>query len=107
MPDLYYMDLSAPCRAVQMTAAQLGVELNLKVVNLFAQEQLQDSFLAINPQHVIPTLVDGDFKIWESRAICAYLVRKYGKDSKLYPSGLGIYLIDKFVFFERLNFLRL
>lgn len=39
----------------------------------------------LNPQHTIPTLVDGDLSLWESRAIIAYLVEKYGKTDSLYP----------------------
>lgn len=42
-------------------------------------------FRQLNPQHTIPTLVDNDFVLWESRAILVYLCEKYGKNDKLYP----------------------
>lgn len=43
----------------------------------------------MNPEHTLPTLVDADgFVIWESHAICAYLVDKYAKDDSLYPKDL-------------------
>ncbi|XP_055591429.1 glutathione S-transferase 1 isoform X2 [Uranotaenia lowii] len=83
--DFYYLPGSAPCRAVQMTAAAVGVELNLKLTNLMAGEHMKPEFLKLNPQHCIPTLDDNGFSLWESRAICAYLAEKYGKDDSLYP----------------------
>ncbi|XP_035774393.1 glutathione S-transferase 1 isoform X1 [Anopheles albimanus] len=83
--DFYYLPGSAPCRAVQMTAAAVGVELNLKLTNLMAGEHMKPEFLKVNPQHCIPTLVDNGFALWESRAICTYLAEKYGKDEQLYP----------------------
>lgn len=79
---------SAPCRSVLMTAAALKLKLNLKTLNLMEREHLTPEFLKINPQHTIPTLVDNDFSIWESRAICVYLVEKYGKDDSLYPKDV-------------------
>ncbi|KAI9585055.1 hypothetical protein GQX74_006950 [Glossina fuscipes] len=83
--DLYYLPGSAPCRAVIMTAKALGLQLNKKLLNLMAGEQMKPEFLKLNPQHTIPTLVDGDFSLWESRAIMVYLVEKYGKTDSLYP----------------------
>merc|ERR1712137_1032641 len=76
--DLYHMDASAPCRSVRLTAKMVGVELNLKVINLPAGEHLKPEFIKINPQHNIPTIVDDDFALNESRAICGYL------DQRLY-----------------------
>lgn len=71
-----------------MTAAALKINFNMKAVNLFAKEQMTPAYLKINPQHTIPTLVDDGFALWESRAICVYLVEKYGKDDSLYPKDL-------------------
>lgn len=42
----------------------------------------------INPQHTVPTLVDEDEPIWDSHAICAYIVGKYAEDDSLYPKDL-------------------
>merc|ERR1711921_5603 len=82
------MPLSAPCRSVMLTAKAVGLDLNLKVLDLFAGDQMKPEFVAINPQHCVPTLVDGDFALWESRPICSYVATKYGKDDSLYPSDL-------------------
>ena len=63
--DYYYIIRSAPCRGPMMVAKALGIELNLKVVDLQKGEQLKPEFVALNPQHTVPTLVDGDFVLWE------------------------------------------
>jgi len=83
--DVYGLQLSAPVRIVQMTCELLGVEYNFHKVDLMAGEHMKPEFLAINPQHNIPAIVDGDFKMNESRAIAMYLFNKYGKDDSLYP----------------------
>ena len=63
--DYYYNLASAPCRGPMMVAKALGIELNLKKINLLQGEQMTPQFLAINPEHTVPTLVDGDFVLWE------------------------------------------
>jgi glutathione S-transferase len=44
-------------------------------------------YLAMNPNGRVPTLVDGDFVLWESNSIMRYLVLAYGQDSSLYPAA--------------------
>ncbi|XP_069700043.1 glutathione S-transferase 1-1-like [Periplaneta americana] len=83
--DLYYMPLSAPCRSVMMAASALGVELNLKFLDLFKGEHMKPDFLKLTPQHCVPTIVDKDLVMCESRAIICYLADQYGKDDSLYP----------------------
>jgi len=83
--DFYYMSGSAPCRSVMLCAKALGIELNLKPTDLMKGEHMTPEFLAMNPQHTIPTMNDNGFCLWESRAIMAYLVNQYGKDDSLYP----------------------
>ncbi|XP_046386069.1 glutathione S-transferase 1-like [Ischnura elegans] len=83
--DLYCVDVSPPVRAVLLTGKALGIEFNLKLVDLFKGDHLSPEFTKINPRHTIPTLVDDGFILWDSHAIIAYLVNKYGKDDSLYP----------------------
>jgi len=79
------MDGSAPCRGPRLTAAALGIDLNLKEVDLLKKEQLKPEYIKMNPQHTVPTMDEGGFYLWESRAISAYLVDAYAKDDTLYP----------------------
>ena len=50
---------------------------------------MKPEFLAINPLHTVPVIVDHDnkdFTLWESRAIMAYLTDKYAPGHDLYPT---------------------
>lgn len=99
--DLYYHEVSAPCRSVIMTAKMVGVELNLKKLDLMAGEQMKPEFVKINPQHNVPTIDDDGFYLNESRAICSYLVNKYGKDDTLYPKDAKARaLVDQRLYFD-------
>nr|ANS53388.1 glutathione-S-transferase delta class 1 [Sitophilus oryzae] len=99
--DFYYLPGSAPCRSVLLTAKVLGLDLNLKLTNLQAGEHLTPEFLKINPQHTIPTINDNGFSLWESRAICTYLVNACGKDDSLYPKEpRARALVDQRLYFD-------
>jgi glutathione S-transferase len=65
-------------------AAESGLNIDFKVVDLFAGEHLQPAYAAINPNCQVPVLEDGDFRLTESSAILKYLADKTG--SPAYPS---------------------
>jgi glutathione S-transferase len=47
----------------------------------------EPDYLAMNPNGRIPTLVDGDFVLWESNSIMRYLALAYGRQLPLYPQA--------------------
>ena len=44
-------------------------------------------YLAMNPNSRIPTLVDGDYVLWESNSIMRYLCLAYRHDTPIYPQA--------------------
>nr|CAD7458693.1 unnamed protein product [Timema tahoe] len=99
--DFYYTPGSAPCRIVLLTAKAVGVNLNLKLINLFTGEHLKPEYIKLNPQHTVPTLNDNGFVLTESRAIAGYLVDQYGKNDSLYPKDpKKRALVDQKLYFD-------
>lgn len=45
--DFYQLPGSAPCRAVALTAAALGIEMNFKEVNLMNGDNLKPEYLKV------------------------------------------------------------
>ncbi|XP_077532500.1 glutathione S-transferase 1-like [Haemaphysalis longicornis] len=99
--DLYHMDSSPPCRAVRMVARHLNLSLNLIPVNVMGGEHMTPQFRKINPQSVLPTLVDDGFVLWESRAVLTYMVNQYVPHSLLYPTGArSRATVDRLLYFD-------
>ncbi|MGA7118536.1 MAG: glutathione S-transferase family protein [Polyangiaceae bacterium] len=73
---LYYNPLSPNVRRVRLTAAVLGIQLEEKQLDFAKGEHKNPEYLALNPNGAVPTLVDGDFVLTESRAIMQYLAAK-------------------------------
>jgi glutathione S-transferase len=83
---LYYHPASTASRPVLLFAAESGLDLDLKLVDIFKGEHLQPAYRALNPNALVPMLEDGDFRLTESSAILKYLADKI--DSPLYPKDL-------------------
>lgn len=73
---LYYNPLSPNVRRVRLTVALLGIEVEEKLVDFSKGEHKSPEYLALNPNGAVPTLVDGQFVLTESRAIMQYLASK-------------------------------
>ncbi|CAE7051139.1 unnamed protein product [Rhizoctonia solani] len=75
-------------KRVMAACNEIGLKYKIVTVDIMNKEQKTEEYLATKqPFGVIPVLVDEDgTQIYESRAICRYLVAKYGKDSGLLPS---------------------
>ena len=71
---------------VRAVAAQIGVPLDTEFVDL--TKPRSPDYLAINPTGRTPTLVDGDFKLWESNAIMQYIASR--TSNALWPNDARI-----------------
>jgi len=74
--NFYFHPAEPNCFKVVVTAKLLGIPLESQLVDLFKDEHREASYLAINPNGVVPTLRDGKFVLWESNAIMQYLAAK-------------------------------
>uniref|UniRef100_A0A1B6DWY0 Uncharacterized protein n=2 Tax=Clastoptera arizonana TaxID=38151 RepID=A0A1B6DWY0_9HEMI len=86
--QFYHLEISSPCRAVDMVIHHFDIPVHYINVDLFSGDHLKPEFIKLNPAHTIPVIDDEGFILYESRAICAYLMNKYGKDDSLYPKDV-------------------
>jgi glutathione S-transferase len=72
-------------RKVMWTCAELGVPFEREDWGSGFRSTHEPDFLALNPNAMVPVLVDGDAVLWESNTICRYLANRYG-DGRLLPA---------------------
>jgi glutathione S-transferase len=72
-----------PSRASRITwlASELGLNLDVRPVNIFAGEHKGPDYTAINVLQQVPAFADDDVAIGESLAITLYLARKHKGDA--------------------------
>lgn len=102
-PVLYGMPISSGTRLTQWAASIANVNVEFKMVDLMKKDHMVDEFVALTRgRHCIPALTHGEFKMTESRAIAAYLLRlgeeegqvKYILDSRTQA------VVDEWVHYE-------
>ena len=83
---LYCHPASTTSRPVMLFMLENGIDAQFQTVDLFTGEHFKAPFEAVNPNHLIPVLEEGDFRLTESSAILKYLADKIG--SPAYPKDL-------------------
>jgi glutathione S-transferase len=88
MHILYHSPYSQHARRVVSLLREAELDYELRHVALEKGEHLSAEYLAINPNHQVPTLIDGDVRIHESNAILRYLCVKHDL-SDWYPTQVA------------------
>ena len=79
---LYHTPISANSRRVWVALLEKNLDFELIEIHLDG-DHLQSEFVAMNPFHRIPVLVDDGFTVFESLAILDYLETKYPEPAML------------------------
>lgn len=86
---LYYGSGSPYAWRVQLALEHKALSYERKVLSFSAGDTRKPEFLALNPRHRVPVLVDDDFVLYESSAIVEYLDEAYpGRGAPLFPGGV-------------------
>lgn len=83
---LYYGSGSPFAWRVQLALEHKALPYERRVLSFAAGDTRKPEFVALNPRHRVPTIVDGDFVLYESNAIVEYLDEAYpGRGAPLFP----------------------
>lgn len=81
-------------------AEELGLSYEIQTLNFMKKEHTQPKYLAINPLGRLPAIQDDDLVLFESGAICDYLLAKSGATHLEPERGTSAYgLCRQWVFF--------
>ena len=83
---LYMHPISTSSRSILMFVADNELAIELHVVDLMTGEHLKEPFRSLNPNCLVPVLVDGDLILTESSSILKYLADKF--DLPSYPRDI-------------------
>jgi glutathione S-transferase len=86
---LYYGSGSPYAWRVQLALEHKALPYVRKVLSFSAGDTRKPEFLALNPRHRVPVLVDADFVLYESNAIVEYLDEAYpATGASLFPGDV-------------------
>ena len=75
--------MSINVRKVLWLCEELALPYELEPWGAGYRDTQAPEFVALNPNALVPVVVDGDAVLWESNTICRYLAGKHGRDDLL------------------------
>lgn len=101
--QLYNANFSPNCLRVRAVIHELALDVEIIDVDVHGGGNRTPEFLQKNPNAKVPVLVDGNFTLWESRAINAYLASLDPK-RRLYPQDLRARaIIDQWSYWQAIH----
>src|SRR5881394_3503644 len=89
--DFYHGHGSPYSWRVWLALEHKAIAYELKLLSFAAGDTTKPEFVAINPRHQVPTIVDDGYALWESVAILEYLEERFpAKDAakNLFPGDV-------------------
>lgn len=83
--DFYHGHGSPYSWRIWLALEHKKIPYELKVLSFQDNDTKKPDFVALNPRHTVPTIVDDGFVLWESMAIVEYLDERFSSGTKLYP----------------------
>jgi glutathione S-transferase len=85
MYTLFQFPMSPASRRVVALLAHCDLPFERRDVDMMAGQHMSPEYLAVNPNHQVPTLLDGELKLHESNAILRFLCNRHSLES-WYPT---------------------
>lgn len=101
MLKLYDLDRSGNCFKVRLFLSILGLEYEKIAVDAAGGQLQSAEFLALNPNGLVPVLIDGDNVIFDSAAILAYLALSHGGEAWFPREPLRLARVIRWLTFEQ------
>jgi glutathione S-transferase len=83
---LYVLLVSNTSRPIRAMIGEYGLPIEEVALDFYKGEHASEPYISLNPNGLVPTLVDDDFVLTESSTIMKYLADKF--DLPIYPKGL-------------------
>jgi len=101
MITLYGFQLSGNCYKIRLFLSLLGLHYENITIDVKSSENKTPEFLALNPNGLLPVLIDNDVVIYDSAAILTYLAKTNADGVWIPKDNLGLANVVRWLAFEQ------